>query len=296
MSEYNTKHDTMKKLYARAATTVALPLLFAACSVYQLNTIASTNTERNEIDGSFVQENDSLKIIYSFNGQNAPVSIEIHNKLNEPLLIDWQRSALLYNDSAVSYAGNKAAINGSINGIGFTDRLNNGLYNSVTVSSAGINGTITLPQYSDFIPPHAFIKRVPLSLTDVFFENFSDTLYKKVSIPADDPQFPVQAKKAVFSQSTTPLTFSSYLTFSSAGSDAKKVSYQQSFYIAELIKMPTHPNNTALMSSQRGDVFFVSKQTGYGKTMTGVGAIVAIGAIAGAGQAINNNNTNHSSN
>lgn len=286
----------MKKLYTLAAAAIALPILFTSCSVYQLNTIASSNTERNEVDGSFVQENDSLKIIYSFNGENAPVSIEIHNKLNEPLLIDWQRSAILYNDSAVSYAGNKAAINGTIHGTSINGiSYNNSVYGrDISFNNSTVNGTITLPQYSDFIPPHAFIKRVPLSLTDVFFENFSDTMYKKVSIPSNEDYTPVQGKRAVFTPTNSPLSFSSYLTFGSAASD-KKVSYQQRFYIAELIKMPSHPGNTALME-KRGDMFFVSKQTGAGKTLAGVGAIVAVSAIATQAVISNNNNRNGSTN
>lgn len=282
----------MKKLYTLAAAAIALPILFTSCSVYQLNTIASTNTERNEVDGSFVQENDSLKIIYSFNGENAPVSIEIHNKLNEPLLIDWQRSAILYNDSAVSYAGNKAAISGTINGTSYQSSLlaSDPYYKNFTFNKSTVNGTITLPQYSDFIPPHAFIKRVPLSLTDVFFENFSDTIYKKVSIPSNEDYSPIKGKRAVFSATNSPLTFSSYLTFGSAGSD-KKVSYQQRFYIAELITLPSHPNNTALME-KRGDMFFVSKQTGAGKALAGVGTVVAVSAIATT-SVINNNSTHN---
>ncbi|BAV09942.1 hypothetical protein FLA_5995 [Filimonas lacunae] len=239
------------------------------------------------MDGRFVQENDSLKIIYSFYGENAPVSIEIHNKLDEPLLIDWQRSALTYNDSAVSYAGNSANLNADINSAS---------YNWGTrwsTSNGNINGTITLPQYSDFIPPHSFVKRTPLQLMDVFVNSIPDTAFKKVKLPTNQTDVPtVKGKSVSFTKENTPLVFNSYLTIVSNNSD-KKVSYQQQFYIAEIINTNTNPDNIALYDLKSGDRFYVSEKTGYGKTAPTVGAIVAIGAVAALSESINHNNNNN---
>lgn len=271
----------MKKLYLFYA--LGIPLLFFSCSVYQLNTISSSTAEWNEKDGSFVQENDSLKVVYSFAGENAPVSIEIHNKLNEPVTIDWQRSALVYNDSAISYAGNKASVRGLVSGSSFN------WDNTFSTNYGNINGSVTLPQYIDFIPPKSYIKRVPIELTDAFFENFADTFYKKIKVPAAETNFTVNGKRATFTHDNSPLKFSSYLTVAYGKKSDERVAYQQQFYISELLRLNAHPNNTTLMDKKRGDMFYVSQQTGYGKSAT-VGAVVAISAAAVAGsQYINNN-------
>lgn len=273
----------MKKLYLFYA--LGLPLLFASCSVYQLNTISSNTAKWNEKDGSFVQENDSLRIIYSFAGQNAPVSIEIHNKLNEPITVDWQRSALVYNDSAISYAGNKAYIKGDISGssINWTRDFSS--------NRASLDGSVTLPQYVDFIPPKSFIRRVPLELTNAFFENFADTFYRKIKVPSVETDYKINGKRALFTASNSPLVFSSYLTLTYNNKEDNKIAYQQQFYISELLRLGAHPSNTTLMDKKRGDMFYVSQQTGYGKTMT-TGAVVAIGAAAVAGSALTNTHNN----
>lgn len=268
----------MKKLYLFYA--FGLSMLFFSCSVYQLNTISSNTARWNETDGSFIQENDSLRIIYSFAGQNAPVSIEIHNKLNEPVTVDWQRSALVYNDSAISYAGNKAYIKGDINGSSYDWARN------FSTTSANLSGSVTLPQYVDFIPPKSFIRRVPLELTNAFFENFADSFYRKIKVPSADADYKLNGKRALFTASNSPLVFSSYLTLTYNNKDDNKIAYQQQFYISELLRLSAHPNNTTLMDKKRGDMFYVSQQTGYGKVSTG--AVVAIGAAAIV--ATNNNN------
>ena len=58
--------------------------------------------EKNE-RGDFVQENDTVRISYRFWGENAPVTITIYNKLDEPLYVDWGRSALIIDDVATTY-------------------------------------------------------------------------------------------------------------------------------------------------------------------------------------------------
>lgn len=277
----------MKKLYLFYALGVSL--LFFSCSVYQLNTISSNTAEWNEKDGSFVQENDSLKIIYSFAGENAPVSIEIHNKLNEPVTVDWQRSALVYKDSAVSYAGNKAAINGQING----SSLN--WTRDFSTNWSNLHGSVTLPQYVDFIPPKSFIRRVPLELTNAFFENFADTFYKKIKVPSVETSYSLNGKRAMFSKDNSPLVFSSYLTVSYGNKNEERIAYQQQFYISELLRLSAHPNNTTLLDKKRGDMFYVSQQTGYGKTAT-TGAVVALGAAVVAGAALTNTHSTSQTN
>ncbi len=63
-------------------------------------------------EGDFVQENDTVRISYRFWGENAPVTITIYNKLDEPLYVDWGRSALIIDDVATTYDPKVASVRG----------------------------------------------------------------------------------------------------------------------------------------------------------------------------------------
>lgn len=78
----------IKSLILPAA--VLFSVLLTSCSKYQINMLSSTNAVKDEQTGVFNVENDSVKISYSFYGKNAPVSIQVFNKSDKPLYIDWQ--------------------------------------------------------------------------------------------------------------------------------------------------------------------------------------------------------------
>lgn len=277
----------MKKIAPLFATTAIL-WLASSCSVYQINTISSTNTPQNEKTGDFVMENDSVKITYDFAGQNAPISIQIQNKLDQPLYLDWQRSALVYNDSAISYAGNDAIINANVSGAQYK------YSNRWTVSGSNISGSVALPQFIEFIPPHAFIKKIPLLLTSVPFINIADSVFRDTVLLGRE--YPARAKKASFSFDNSPLVFSSYLTFFTGESERHNVSYQQQFYISEMITTKINPEATVFSENQKTNLFYVSFQGGntYASPQTNRRAIRMTGTAPSEAILNINNNSNTS--
>ena len=104
----------MKKLIV---FTCLLSLLFSlnACSSYYYSMLSSDKriVGVNEYN-DFVQENDSVRIIYNFYGEDAPVRITVFNKLDEPMYIDWQRSSLIIGDKAVSYYKEVMPVQGDV--------------------------------------------------------------------------------------------------------------------------------------------------------------------------------------
>lgn len=81
-------------------SVVAL-LCMSSCSSYYYSVLESNDAvgEKND-DKDFVIENDSVCISYCFYGEDAPISITVYNKMDEPLFVDWQRSALILDDVA----------------------------------------------------------------------------------------------------------------------------------------------------------------------------------------------------
>ena len=243
----------MKKTVPLLATTAVL-WLATSCSVYQINTISSTNTPQNEKTGSFVMENDSVKITYDFAGQYAPIAIQIQNKLDQPLYLDWQRSALVYNDSAISYADNNALINANVAGVQYkyTNRL--------TLSGSNLSGSVALPQYIEFIPPHSFIRKVPLLLTTIPLTGVPDSVFHDTVLLSSIS--PARAQKAKFSFDDSPLVFSSYLTFFTNEQQRQNISYQQQFYISEIVTTRINPEATIFSDNQKTNLFYISFQGG----------------------------------
>jgi len=90
-----------------------ISILLFSCSEYQYFTISSDQLSRNE-NNDLVVENDTLKVVYSFNGYHGPVQITIFNKTNDPLEINWRKSALIMKGKAFGYYTPNMVLNGTI--------------------------------------------------------------------------------------------------------------------------------------------------------------------------------------
>src|SRR5437879_399347 len=82
-------------------------LIFCSCSKFQYVTLQSSIPVQSK---GFVIENDSVKITYSFKGQNCPVQVEVYNKLEKPVYLDWKKSALIMNEERFSFWEDKTSI------------------------------------------------------------------------------------------------------------------------------------------------------------------------------------------
>lgn len=264
----------MKKLIFSA---VILSFVLTSCSKYQINMLSSTNTVKDEQTGNFDMVNDSVKISYSFYGVNAPVKIQVYNKMDKPLYVDWQRSAAIIGEKVISYATGEIPIKGNIT----TDSYK--LDRTTSISYGDINAVATLPKDVSFIPPHAQISKTLFNITKGFI-NVADSNMKVVEMHYIDEEHNVKeikVKSASFSKEASPLAFKSYLTVYIAESTGNKaINYQHEFYVSNLISTGTNPKNLEDFQAKRGDYFINTKKTGYAKVMTGAGIAAAVGAVA----------------
>jgi len=75
-------------------------LFLSGCSSFQYVFIDS-HLHQNE-KKEFITENDTVRIKYSFTGEDFPITLTIFNKLNQPLYIDWDRSVVVINNLQVN--------------------------------------------------------------------------------------------------------------------------------------------------------------------------------------------------
>ncbi|GAA4796920.1 hypothetical protein GCM10023231_26760 [Olivibacter ginsenosidimutans] len=256
-------------------TLCLLTLFLSSCSTYYVSKVNSLDTKKNPETGAFSIENDSLMITYSFFGENAPINIDVYNKLNEPLYIDWERSALIVDQYATSYMGDNIVINGSSSFESSSYRSFSDWRNSF--GSSSFNATATLPRGLTFIPPHAKIEKKQLKLSRPFYKEVVH--YKRVPLAQKDGSFK-NVRLSKFSPDTSPLSFRSYLTLyilDKETNEPQQMTMEQNFYVEELMKTKMNPKKLLSYQQRNGDTFFMEEVKGNGLAI--IGGAVAITAL-----------------
>jgi hypothetical protein len=244
-----------------------LPVLtccfFVSCASYQVLTVSSRETRQNEAN-EFVIENDTLELCYNFNGRNGPIKMKIRNKLQQPMYIDWKRSTLIINDRAISYVPGTMAIEGSVSGTSYSW---SGDYSR---THGRMNAAAKLPTDVEFIPPQTYVTKTLMGITNQSLNKLPDSLFSKKRIPAMGKGYE-WVQQACFTEESSPLVFRSYLTLMIGDSLPRLVSYQQNFYISELVKTNILPE--ILNRDARGDHFFVVKTPDTDSVSMGYGVV-----------------------
>ena len=211
-------------------------------------TVSSREVRQNQAN-EFVFENDSVKLSYNFNGQDGPIKMKIRNKLQQPVYIDWKRSALIINDRAISYSPGTVAIEGTMAASSFS------WAKDYATTWGRVDATAQLPPDIEFIPPHTYVTKRLIGITNEALSNLPDSVFSKKKVPVMDGQSYETIKQALFTAETSPLSFRSYLTIMVGDTLPRPVNYQHHFYVSELVKMTNPPN--LLDRDTRGDRFYV---------------------------------------
>lgn len=255
-----------------------------SCSSYYYSVLESNDTigEKNG-NRDFVIENDSVFISYCFYGEDAPISITVYNKMDEPLFVDWQRSALIIDDVATSYYQEKAPIQGQTESSYSGDAYRWNRNYSITdgYSAGSFAGEIALPKGVSFIPPKSKVESTPLRLSNFPFDQIPKDQYTRQKFAKSNSSVvTVRVKK--FTEKDTPLAFRSYLSLYTADQDNGKRKYstfESSFYVSQLIKTGNvSPASFDAGKKQAGDFFYVHNVKG-----ADAGLIVGAVAIGAAG-------------
>lgn len=252
--------------YLNILLMAMLCLLYSSCTKYQYVTVVGEL--KQDASKSFIIENDTLRIKYSFRGTNCPVQIELFNKLNKPIYIDWKKSALILNDERFSYWIDKANVN--LNSAGYE------IHWSSTLSDTygQINGTISKNDQVSFIPPKSFTKYSPLTIKDKFFilpppEPKQKRLFAGSSTNLTGYQY-------TFDKNNTPLKFRSYLTLSVDENFSSTFYFDNQFWVNEIL---TINGDDAGHMNQLSDQFIISETMGKGVGGCILGSAIVVGLL-----------------
>ncbi len=227
-----------------------LLFLFSACAVYQYPIVSSElpQSRRNQ----FILENDSVLITYRFEGDGGYLHMELINKLQSALFIDWSRSALIFDNVTIPFWRDVAYLDGD-------------------VYAYSVTGTVSKPPAHDFLPPRG---KVVKQLNRVrsnsypFHPTFPST-------PVDLGQGKTRVYR--FSRESTPTDFRVYLTLMNE-SKTEVIQINHDFWISEVYM--NQGCRTILWNE--ANPFYISRSTGAGELFGGmaIGGLIWLYVVA----------------
>ncbi|MBD3750670.1 MAG: hypothetical protein IE931_14375 [Sphingobacteriales bacterium] len=257
--------------------------LLSSCASYQISTISTQNENQNT--DPFTFENDSVKIVYDFKGYNAPLTVSIQNKLNQPLYVDWNKSLLVFDNNSISLSGANIQIQGRINGSSEN-------YGSTTYSNQNANLSASKPLNVDYLLPKATIKRQTIYVANEMMKQAKGKSgYSYIN--RTDGSGVTKVATETFNPDNSPLKFKSYITlFTEVDGKpaAKSMMCEKSFYVSDIKNVASKPKNFTYYTEANKNVFYTSKITKFGKMGFATGEAVINGVSQGISESLTNKN------
>jgi hypothetical protein len=250
-------------------------LLFSSCTTYQYMRVSGKNITAND-NREFVMENDSVRVIYNFHGQNAPIHVEVLNKMDKPIYVDWSRSALIINDKAISYVPSSVPISGSVTTTTSSLPRPGGGFRQTT-SYGDFSGSVGVPREMDFIPPGSYKNKTPLGVTNVFYPEARKNAKRRLIADGEGHAASVMTRE--YADTSSPFQFSSYLTLFMEGSTDQPIALQHSFYVSEIWTTTVGPDNLPFVREKYGDRFYVRTTNAFGKIAGGFGILAGLAVV-----------------
>lgn len=215
----------MKKL-SILSTILLFVLLFSSCEIYQVVTLSSDLPSNDKFQ--FYSENSEVKVVYSFSGQGGPIHLELTNKKDKPLYVDWSKCALIINNQSYTLWTDEATIKGGA--LEFKVNPNNTL-RSVT----SFEGTISKQDKVTFIPPQTKIVRDSYLVCSAMINN-SGRPCQKVSLFVEKGDYNERsARKYIYNRDETPLQFNIFLMLSEKEDLSNAIQLNSKFWASESI-------------------------------------------------------------
>ncbi len=231
-----------------------IAILISGCSKHQYLSFSSDLPTEN--DGSFIYENDSVKVVYSFL-QEGNLQLEITNKLNDLIYIDLNKSAIIINNESFS--------------------LDDGLVNFNGQNTANILGNNQLSEFSGqghiptsmkYIHPNTKINHV-FKNVPIYYGGKAMDRYVERPTPGAE-------KRYLFSQENSSHHLESFLYLDTDKNESNHTVVGHSFWVSEFSQLYTKSNG-------------IKKNQFHSTTITPFGVIIGSAALTGLIVLVNSN-------
>lgn len=261
---------TLKKFFAAFVSVV----LLSGCNVYQHVRLDSDVPQNDQSE--FLTENDSLSIIYSFNGQSGPIYMEIFNKLNKPFYVDWSKSALIVEGQSYSLWKDEARMSGT------STQFEVITQNGVPGSIGNLDGTIVKNDKVTFIPPLSRVVINSFALQDHFFLAPEEAGVKTKLHTLNGIK---KAVKYSFAKEDSPMNFRIFLSLSMDDRFEKPLQIDNTFWVSDYFITSASP---AALNVFPGNQFYNMKISSMNRAIY-MGSIIGATAV---GTVLSDNTSN----
>jgi hypothetical protein len=202
-------------------------------------------------NGQLTFENDTLKMTYHISGKGGPVAVEIYNKTNQPLYVNWKKSAFIHNDLTTPLFNNNITFLGKPAIVAYRT-------GQTTPADGRYASALSVPEGIDFIPPASGISRTlpNLSRMGILQTDALDTLQKKKLVATDGLNYTFYRQRT-FGEDQSPVRFRCYITFSLGLNNGQEFAENNSFYVGEICQTSSSPDSFSLYQKQ-GDQFYIT--------------------------------------
>lgn len=239
-----------------------IALSLTSCAEHQYLTLSGINIDKDD-NHEFVIENDTLKLVYHFKPDQGRIFVSIFNRTDEPMVIDWWKSAIIVGNKTYSFYNPNARMNGQIDAD--TSNVRKTVSGGSSVYFADVNGTVHLNETSQFIPSHAQISKELFVLKLDTLKNLPEKLAKRDTIPVSSGatiayRQKIPFRRMSFERDSSPLNFRSYLTFRiGKGRLEKEFSLEHKFYVSEVWKIAASLKEIPASITTRGDMIYLAR-------------------------------------
>ncbi|MDD4486400.1 MAG: hypothetical protein WC403_05495 [Proteiniphilum sp.] len=221
-----------------------LLMVFAlsGCSTYYYSYVNSyDDTLVQAEDGSFINEGSDVVVSYSFSEYNGGFVYQIENRSNDPISVDWNKSAVSMEDKVYQDA-NRGKISGSMSS-----------QNLAYSSTGSFSGKVELPNERLFIPPGEKTSYTPVSVSQFFnLDAIPKSSFQKGYIGVSI------VRRAQFTKEDSPLVFRSYLTIVNEKDHTERV-IEDEFYISGVTKSKERTLGLVSTSRNQKNIFYILK-------------------------------------
>lgn len=222
-----------------------LPILLFAFAFYACSPkvqVVTLHSDKVSLqDDKFVYDTDSLRITYNFQGAHGVIRMNIYNKLDVPLYVDWKRSAFIKGKEKFDYWVDEAYFQGVYGGVTATDlrpslnRYHQFLY---SYNRGFFEGAIRKEEQISFIPPKTEINqsRFMVAPGKGWQLPSSEGTTEEIDVPVSGTDY-LKKKELVrytFSNQNTPLSFRNFLTLSTDAQFRTEFHIDTPFYASQV--------------------------------------------------------------
>lgn len=202
--------------------------------IYQTKPLPGSNIiEENNF---YIFENDTVKITYSFWGENGYLSYTFYNKLNIPIYIDWKKCAFIRNGGKHDYWRDE--VKGVINTKGVNYKLffgsNYNLLQSGSVSASTSNSDEVKPERVIFLSPKSSFTRI--DAFHILLGNGAKVTGAISTIKSDKGK-DVDMTYLDYDQSNTPVIFRNFMSISTTENFEKEYYIDNGFYVDKKVQV-----------------------------------------------------------